>query len=94
VEAARSSDGRTVQILLSNYQIPAEFLGPRAADDVLHVPPAFDVRLLAGAASRIENNSGYDLTVDHLPVKSPLQRRAVPHLGRTRLHQPGDERCT
>jgi xylan 1,4-beta-xylosidase len=67
VEAARSTDGRTVQILLSNYQIPSQFLGPRAADDVLHVPPAFDVRLLARRSISYRNNSGYDLTVDHLP---------------------------
>lgn len=68
VEAARSADSRTVQILLSNYQIPAEFLGPRAADDVLHVPPVFDVRLLARRSISYRNNSGYDLTVDHLPA--------------------------
>jgi len=67
VEAARSADGRTVQVLLSNYQIPAEFLGPRAADDVLHVPPVFDVRLLARRSISYRNNSGYDLSVDHLP---------------------------
>jgi xylan 1,4-beta-xylosidase len=68
VEAARSGDGRTVQILLSNYQIPSEFLGPRAADDVLHVPPVFDVRLLARRSISYRNNSGYDLTIDHLPA--------------------------
>jgi hypothetical protein len=68
VEAVRSADGRTVQILLSNYQIPREFLGPRATDDVLHVPPAFDVRLLARRSIAYRNNSGYDLTIDHLPA--------------------------
>jgi xylan 1,4-beta-xylosidase len=68
VEAARSADGRTVQVLLSNYQIPSEFLGPRAADDVLHVPPVFDVRLLARRSISYRNNSGYDLTIDHLPA--------------------------
>ena len=51
VEAARSADGHTVQVLLSNYQIPSEFLGPRAADDVLHVPPVFDVSCSHAAAS-------------------------------------------
>jgi xylan 1,4-beta-xylosidase len=68
VEAARSADGHTVQVLLSNYQIPSEFLGPRAADDVLHVPPVFDVRLLARRSVSYRNNSGYDLTIDHLPA--------------------------
>jgi xylan 1,4-beta-xylosidase len=68
VEAARSADGRQVQILLSNYQIPAQFLGPRAADDVLHVPPVYDVRLLARRSVAYRNNSGYELTIDHLPA--------------------------
>ncbi|MDB6103978.1 MAG: hypothetical protein JWO52_3977 [Gammaproteobacteria bacterium] len=68
VEAARSADGHTVQVLLSNYQIPSEFLGPRAADDVLHVPPVFDVRLLARRSVSYRNNFGYDLTIDHLPA--------------------------
>jgi hypothetical protein len=68
VEAARSADGHTVQVLLSNYQIPAQFLGPRAADDVLHVPPVFDVRLLARRSISYRNNTGYDLTIDHLPA--------------------------
>jgi xylan 1,4-beta-xylosidase len=68
VEAARSADGHTVQVLLSNYQIPSQFLGPRQADDVLHVPPVFDVRLLARRSISYRNNSGYDLTIDHLPA--------------------------
>lgn len=46
-----------------------QFLGPRAADDVLHVPPVFDVRLLARRSISYRNNSGYDLTIDHLPAK-------------------------
>src|SRR5262249_12618936 len=63
VQAARSEDGSTVQVLLSNYQIPSEFLGPRQADDVLHVPPVFDVRLLARRSISYRNNGGYDLTI-------------------------------
>lgn len=68
VQAAKSADGSTVQVLLSNYQIPSEFLGPRAADDVLHVPPVFDVRLLARRSISYRNNGGYDLTIDRLPA--------------------------
>jgi xylan 1,4-beta-xylosidase len=68
VAAGRSADFRLVQVLISNYQIPAEFIGPRAADDVLHVPPVFDVRLLARRSIAYRNNSGYDLTIDHLPA--------------------------
>jgi hypothetical protein len=68
VEAARSTDGHIIQVLLSNYQIPSEDLGPRPADDVLHVPPVFDVRLLARRSISYHNNRGYDLTIDHLPA--------------------------
>jgi hypothetical protein len=67
VQAARSQDGKLIQVLISNYQIPPEYLGPRSADDVLHVPPVFDVRLLARRSITYQNNSGYDLTIDHLP---------------------------
>jgi hypothetical protein len=35
---------------------------------VLHVPPVFDVRLLARRSIAYQNNSGYDLTIDHLPT--------------------------
>jgi xylan 1,4-beta-xylosidase len=74
VEAAKSADGRTLRILLSNYQIPSQFLGPRPADDVLHVPPVFDVRLLARRSISYRNNRGYDVTVNNLP---PGQRYSV-----------------
>ena len=35
---------------------------------MLHVPPVFDVRLLARRSISYRNNSGYDLTIDHLPA--------------------------
>ncbi|MDB6087718.1 MAG: hypothetical protein JWN85_502, partial [Gammaproteobacteria bacterium] len=66
VVAGRSRDGRLLRILISNYQIPAQFLGRRSGDDVLHVPPVFDVQLLARRSIAYRNNSGFDLTVDHL----------------------------
>lgn len=67
VIAGRSADGRLIQVLISNYQIPARFLGPRTGDDVLHVPPVFDVRLLARRSITYRHNAGYDLTIGHLP---------------------------
>jgi xylan 1,4-beta-xylosidase len=67
VVAGRSRDGRLLRILISNYQIPTQFLGRRAGDDVLHVPPVFDVRLLARRSISYRNNAGFELTVDHLP---------------------------
>jgi hypothetical protein len=66
VEAGRSSDGRLVRILISNYQIPAQLLGRRKGDDVLHVPPVFDVRLLSRRDVDYHDNGGFDLTVQHL----------------------------
>ena len=39
VQSGRSKDGKTVQVLISNYQIPAEFLGPRNGENVLVSAP-------------------------------------------------------
>ncbi len=71
VEAGRSRDGGTVQVLISNYQIPAKLLGPRATDDILHVPPVFDVRLLPRRSLSYADNAGFELTIDHLPPGKP-----------------------
>jgi xylan 1,4-beta-xylosidase len=70
VEAGRSEDGRLVQVLISNYQIPATQLGPRKTDDVLHVPPVFDVSLLPRRSLVYSDNGGFDLTIEHLPAGS------------------------
>ena len=67
VEAGRSRDGRMLRILISNYQIPTQLLGRRAGDDVLHVPPVFDVHLLSRREIAYRNNAGFDLTVTQLP---------------------------
>ncbi|MGH8208672.1 MAG: GH39 family glycosyl hydrolase, partial [Steroidobacteraceae bacterium] len=67
VEAGRSRDGRLLRVLISNYQIPAQLLGRRAGDDILHVPPVFDVRLLSRRDIVYRDNVGLDLTVEHLP---------------------------
>jgi xylan 1,4-beta-xylosidase len=66
VLAGRSRDGRVIRVLISNYQIPAQLLGRRAGDDVLHVPSAFDVRLLSRRDVIYRDNAGFDLTVEHL----------------------------
>jgi hypothetical protein len=66
VEAGRSRDGQIIRVLISNYQIPAQLLGRRTGDDVLHVPSAFDVRLLSRRDVAYHNNAGFDLTVEHL----------------------------
>lgn len=70
--AGRSRDGTTVQILISNYEIPADF-----KPHMMAMPP--DVQALLKLdfskpkflARRTdihpENNGGYFLTIDHLP---------------------------
>jgi xylan 1,4-beta-xylosidase len=64
--AGRSADGHLVRILISNYQIPPELLGRRKGDDILHVPPIFDVNLLPRRTIDYHDNGGFDLTVQHL----------------------------
>jgi hypothetical protein len=64
--AGRSADGHLVRILISNYQIPPELLGRRKGDDILHVPPVFDVNLLPRRTIDYHDNGGFDLTVQHL----------------------------
>ena len=74
VEAGRSEDGKLVQVLVSNYQIPADELGPRKTDDALHVPNVFDVKLLPRRSLAYRDNAGFDLKIEGLP---PGPRRVV-----------------
>jgi hypothetical protein len=71
VEAGRSQDGRLLRVLISNYQVPAQFLGRRTGDDVLRVPHVFDVRLLSRRDIVYRDNGGFDLTIEHLPADRP-----------------------
>jgi hypothetical protein len=68
VEAGRSADGHLLRVLISNYQIPAQFLGRRKGDDVLRVPHVFDVTLLLRRDVVYQDNAGFDLTIEHLPA--------------------------
>jgi xylan 1,4-beta-xylosidase len=71
VEAGRSEDGKLVQVLISNDQIPAADLGPRNTDDTLHVPHVFDVKLLPRRSLVYSDNGGFDLTIAQLPAGTP-----------------------
>jgi hypothetical protein len=74
VQAGRSADARHIQVLISNYQIPQEAIGPRGADNVLHAG-AFDVRLLSRRTVQYHDNAGFDLTIEHLqPGRYLLER--------------------
>ena len=71
--AGRSADGKTVQILISNYAIPAGF---KAVDmplpaDVAKSAPVPDFSKFKFLPKRTDivyrANAGYNLTIDHLP---------------------------
>jgi xylan 1,4-beta-xylosidase len=63
VQAARTKNGDTVQVLISNYQIPSEFIGPRKGPNVLTVGTQFSVDLLPRRTVSYADNRGYDLTL-------------------------------
>jgi xylan 1,4-beta-xylosidase len=63
VLAGRSKDGRTIQVLISNYQIAAKSLGPRPNGDVLHIPDIMDITLPPRRSLTYHDNGGYDLSV-------------------------------
>ncbi len=69
VQAARTKNGDTVQVLISNYQIPSEFIGPRKGPDRLTVGTEFSVDLLPRRTVSYADNHGYDLTVDGLGAR-------------------------
>lgn len=71
--AGRSSDGRKIHILISNYAIPAD-LKPddsKLPDDVAKTAPLPDFSKFKFLPRRTDivyrNNMGYNLTIDHLP---------------------------
>jgi hypothetical protein len=74
VQAGRSVDGETLAVLISNYQIPAQNLGPRSGRNVISVPDAFEVSLLHRRNLAYAGNRGYDLTLEHLP---PGERHVI-----------------
>jgi hypothetical protein len=66
LQAGRSRDGATVQVLISHYQIPAQYRGPRTGPDVLRVPNAFEVGLLKRRSVSYRPESEYELLIEHL----------------------------
>ena len=81
--AGRSTDGKTIQILISNYAIPEGFHPrdmPMPADVVKTVPPEFDYTKLPSLPRRTDiiykDNSGYTLNIQNLPWgKQPFNIR-------------------
>jgi xylan 1,4-beta-xylosidase len=66
VQAGRTENGDTVQVLISNYQIPEQFIGPRKGPNVLTVDTEFSVDLLPRRTVSYADNRGYDLAIEHL----------------------------
>ena len=70
--AGRSLDGKTVQLLISNYEIPPDYKPhqmptPPAVEELLKVDFSKLKVLPRRTGVRYENNAGYRSTIDHLP---------------------------
>jgi len=72
--AGRSADGKTVQIMISNYAIPADYkpdLMPMPAELQKASPPIPDMSKVKFLPLRTDvvyrNNAGYDLAIKNLP---------------------------
>jgi hypothetical protein len=66
VQAGRTKKGDTLQVLISNYQIPPDFLGRRTGPNAVTVGTELSVALLERRHVHYEKNGGYDLTLDKL----------------------------
>ncbi len=66
MEAGRSRDRRTVQVLISNYEIPQSDRGPRKGPNVLRVPGLFEMALPPRRSVSYSHNKGYDLVITGL----------------------------
>jgi len=75
--AGRSRDSRRVQILISNYQIPAKYLGTRAAGDHLQIPNVMDLQLPSRRSIEYRANGGYDLTIKLPKGRYRVQRYRI-----------------
>jgi xylan 1,4-beta-xylosidase len=72
--AGRSADGKTIQMLISNYEIPKDYkpdLMPMPAELQKASPPMPDMSKIKSLPLRTDvayhDNRGYDLTVNNLP---------------------------
>lgn len=70
VQAGRSDDGKTIQVLISNYQIPADQIGPRKGPDVLAIPGLFTMALPSRRSVTYADNRGYALSIKGLQAGS------------------------
>ena len=67
VEAGRSRNGGEIRVLIANYEIPPEDIGPLPfPDNLFSIPGIATFTLLDRRTVTYTNNDGYDLTVDGL----------------------------
>ncbi|MDB5722569.1 MAG: hypothetical protein JWP15_3187 [Alphaproteobacteria bacterium] len=68
--AGRSEDGKQVQVLISNYEVPPEQRGPRSGPDVAKAPGGlFEMALPSRRSVSYDRNRGYDLTIRNLSAR-------------------------
>jgi hypothetical protein len=72
--AGRSHDGKTVQVLISNYEIPADYKAPEmeapagSAPANMPMPDFSKIKALSPRKDiRYRNNRGYELMINNLP---------------------------
>jgi len=63
VQAGRSTDGVTMNVIISNYEVPASLRGPRANGDII---PAYNLHLLPRRDPVYRDNDGFELAVTGL----------------------------
>lgn len=77
VEAGRGRHGQ-VRVLISNYEIPAEDMGPLPfPNNEFSIPGVATFTLLDRRTVTYQDNAGYDLTVDRLSGRSLVSRYRV-----------------
>jgi hypothetical protein len=70
VEAGRSHPAGEVRVLIANYEIPPEDMGPLPfPNNLFTIPGIATFKILDRRTVTYEDNNGYDLTVNRLPGK-------------------------
>jgi hypothetical protein len=70
VEAGRNHPAGEARVLIANYEIPPEDMGPLPfPDNLFTIPGIATFKILERRTVTYEDNNGYDLTVDGLPGK-------------------------
>ena len=70
VQAGRSLDGTKINVVVSNYEVPASLRGTRPDGDVI---PAYNLHLLPRRELDYRDNAGFELEVSGLRTDVPLK---------------------